>query len=71
MLVGHCPVTLVEEKSVIHGDPLLLVHFKERKFLFASEMKLLKFINNPGRYYGVELPTKMPSNEDPVSLAEL
>lgn len=70
-LVGHCPVTLVDERKVVAGDPLLLVYYKERKFLFASEKKLQAFLRRPGTYVSVELPTKMPPQNDPVCLADL
>jgi hypothetical protein len=39
-ILGHCPVTLVDEKKVTKGDPLLVVQYKEKKFTFVNEIKL-------------------------------
>jgi hypothetical protein len=39
-LMGHCPVTLVDEGRVIKGDQLLIVHYKDNKYAFENESKL-------------------------------
>lgn len=39
-LLGHCPVTLVDEDRVVKGDPLLVVQYKDQKFSFETETKL-------------------------------
>ena len=67
-LLGHCPVTLKDDERVEKGNPLLIVQFKENRFLFANEEKLTKFYANPTRYATIQLPVKMPASVDPVSL---
>lgn len=49
-LMGHCPVTLVDEGRVIKGDQLLIVHYKDNKYSFESESKLQTFLLTPNRY---------------------
>merc|ERR1712166_1299551 len=70
-LLGHCPVTLVDEDRVVKGDPLLVVQYKDSKFSFESEPKLQSFLLTPGRYHKKELPVTMPPQEDPVNLFAL
>jgi adenylate/nucleoside-diphosphate kinase len=71
VLLGHCPVTLAEEKLVVAGDSCLLVNYKEHKFLFQSLAKLARFLANPKKYSSVQLPVKMPPQPDKVSLYTL
>jgi len=70
-ILGYCPVTLVDEGRVCKGDQILVVQYKDKKFAFASEEKLQKFVITPARYHRAALPVKMPPVEDPVSLAAL
>lgn len=70
-ILGHCPVSLVEEQRVVKGDLLLCVQYKDVKFAFENEVKLQKFLRTPARYNSVELPVKMPPHEEPVSLYTL
>jgi len=39
-LSGHCPITLMDEERVKKGDPLLLILFRDNKYVFDSEYKL-------------------------------
>lgn len=70
-ILGHCPVSLVEEGRVVKGDALLAVQYKDQKLTFENEVKLQKFLATPARYHKAELPVKMPPHEDPVSLYTL
>lgn len=70
-IIGHCPVSLTDQKKVVKGDSLLVVQYKEKKFTFADEVKLQTFLANPARYHKADLPVKMPPHEDPVSLFDL
>jgi hypothetical protein len=70
-LLGHCPVSLVDDVAITKGDPLLTVQYKDQKFCFESEHKLQKFLSTPARYNKAELPVKMPPHEDPVTLYSL
>ena len=69
--MGYCPVTLIEENRVAKGDQLLLLQYKEKKYVFENEAKLQKFAAWPAKYYKAELPVKMPPTQDPVSLFQL
>ena len=31
-IIGHCPVSLVDEQKVVKGDPLLAVQYKDQKY---------------------------------------
>jgi hypothetical protein len=70
-LTGHCPVTLKDEDRIEKGQQLIVVSFKDTRFIFASQEKASKFFNNPSRYCNVQLPVKMPATKDPVSLFSL
>jgi hypothetical protein len=39
-IIGHCPVSLIDQKRVAKGDPLLVAHYKSKKFTFEDELKL-------------------------------
>ena len=67
-LIGHCPVTLKDEQKIKMGQAILIVEFKEHRFVFVSEEKAQKFFADPARYASVTLPVKMPPPKDPVSL---
>ena len=67
-ILGHCPVTLKDQDRVEKGNPILIVGFKDMRFVFANEEKLCKFFADPTRYASVALPVKMPPQLDPVSL---
>lgn len=67
-ILGHCPVTLMDEKKVVKGDQLLVVQYKDKKFTFQDELKLQAFVKNPAKYNKIDLPTKMPPHDDPISL---
>jgi hypothetical protein len=59
-LTGHCSVTLMDEDRIEKGDPLIVVIFKDQKFVFQSEFKLQRFMQNPSKYFKAVLPNKMP-----------
>lgn len=67
-LQGYCPVTLVDEERVQKGDQILVVQFKDNRYIMASEEKLKKFFENPSRYANAQLPVKMPAAVDSVHL---
>jgi adenylate/nucleoside-diphosphate kinase len=68
---GYCPVTLMDEERLVRGDQMLIISYRENKFTFASEFKLQKFFQQPQRYHKVNLPVKMPPNDDKVGLFSL
>jgi hypothetical protein len=70
-LNGHCAVTLMDEERVKRGDALLLIVYREHKFIFDSEFKLQRFLANPFKYQKASLPVKMPPPEDKISLFNL
>jgi adenylate/nucleoside-diphosphate kinase len=70
-LAGHCPVTLKDEERIEKGHHLIVVNFKDARYIFASQEKAAKFFFNPSRYCNVQLPVKMPAGKDPVSLFSL
>ena len=49
-LNGHCAVTLMDEERVKKGDVLLLIVYRDHKFIFDSEFKLQRFLANPFKY---------------------
>ena len=61
-------MTLKEENRIEKGSQMIVVSFKDNKFVFTSQENAAKFLLNPSRYEKVKLPTKMPPNADPVSL---
>jgi hypothetical protein len=61
----------MDEDRVRKGDQVLVVIFKEDKFVFDSEFKLQRFLSNPFKYCKASLPVKMPPPEDKVSLFNL
>ena len=70
-LAGYCPVSLVDEERIEKGDSLYLAIYKEVKFIFESEEKLARFMQNPTRYAKATLPVKMPAPKDKVPLINL
>ena len=70
-LNAHCAVTLIDEDRVKKGDTLLLILFREGKFVFDNEFKLQRFLANPYKYAKATLPVKMPPPEDKISLFNL
>ena len=70
-LNGHCPVTLKDEERIEKGQNLIVVSFKDTRFIFETQEKAAKFYFNPSRYCNVQLPVKMPATKDPVSLFSL
>ena len=70
-LSGHCPITLMDEERVKKGDPLLLILFRDNKYVFDSEYKLQRFLSNPFKYAKATLPVKMPPPEDKITLFNL
>lgn len=62
---------MIDEGKVVKGDPLLIVQYKDTKLSFENELKLQKFLVGPAKYHRVELPIKMPPQDDPVSLYAL
>jgi len=70
-LMGHCSVTLKDEEKVLKGENLILVNFKDQRYVFETQEKAIKFMFDPARYSGVQLPVKMPASKDSVSLFSL
>mmetsp|Transcript_9738 Transcript_9738/g.9482 ORF Transcript_9738/g.9482 Transcript_9738/m.9482 type:complete len:121 (+) Transcript_9738:1501-1863(+) len=70
-LNGYCAPTILDEERVCKADPLLLVVYKENKFIFQSEYKLQKFLANPFKYSKAILPVKIPQAEEKFSLYNL
>lgn len=71
-LMGHCPVTLKDENERVEkGIQLIVISFKDNRFVFASEEKASRFFMNPSRYHKEVLPVKMPASKDPVLLYQL
>jgi YHS domain-containing protein len=70
-LNAHCSVTLMDEERVKKGDPILLILFKDGKYVFDTENKLQRFLANPFKYAKAVLPVKMPPPEDKISLFNL
>jgi hypothetical protein len=70
-LNGHCSITLMDEERVNKGDPILLIIYKENKYIFENEFKLQRFLANPFKYSRASLPVKMPPHEDKISLFNL
>lgn len=50
------------------GEHLILVNFKDQRYVFETQEKAIKFMCDPSRYSGVQLPVKMPPAKDSVSL---
>jgi len=67
-LMGYCPVSLKDEGRVEKGNQILIVQFKDNRFIMATEEKAIRFFENPARYVREQLPVKMPPTQDPVSL---
>lgn len=70
-LMSHCPVTLKDEGRVEKGLSLLVVQFKDNRYVFANEEKLERFFAQPSAYADAVLPVKMPPVVDPVYLVKL
>ena len=64
-------MTLKDEERIEKGHQLIVVSFKDSRYIFASQEKAAKFFFNPSRYCNVQLPVKMPATKDPVSLFSL
>lgn len=47
---------------------MLIVQFKDNRFIMSSEEAANKFFENPQRYASVQLPVKMPPQIDAVNL---
>jgi YHS domain-containing protein len=70
-LLSHCPVTLKDEGRVEKGLSLLVVQFKDNRYVFANEEKMDRFFRQPSAYADAVLPVKMPPAVDPVYLVKL
>jgi adenylate/nucleoside-diphosphate kinase len=70
-IMSHCPVTLKDEGKVEKGQSLLVVQFKDNRFVFGNEEKMERFFKTPGAYADAVLPVKMPPAVDPVYLVKL
>jgi len=70
-LQSHCPVTLKDEGRVAKGNNLLIVQFKDNRYVFVDEEKLVRFFTEPSKYVDTQLPVKMPPADDPVQLVKL
>jgi adenylate/nucleoside-diphosphate kinase len=71
MLLGYCPVTLMDAEKLVKGVPLLVISHKEEKYIFSSEENLQKFFNHPSKYSKAKLPVKIPPEVKEVSLFNL
>jgi len=69
--MGYCPVTLMDSEKLVKGLPLLVITYKEEKFIFSSEENLVKFFSRPSKYSKAKLPVKIPPEVKPVSLFNL
>jgi len=67
-LNGHCSVSLKDEGKVLKGENLIVVNLKDQRYVFETQEKAIKFMCDPARYSGVQLPVKMPPSKDSVSL---
>lgn len=70
-LQSHCPVALKDEGKVVKGNALLVVQYKDNRYVFVDEEKLVRFFTEPTKYADAQLPVKMPPNVDPVQLIKL
>lgn len=70
-LLSHCSVTLKDESRVAKGNPLLVVQYKDNRYVFTDEEKLFRFFMEPSKYADAQLPVKMPPTVDPVALVKL
>lgn len=61
----------MDEERVKKGDTLLLIVFREQRYVFDNEYKLQRFLANPFKYSKASLPVKMPPPEDKISLFNL
>lgn len=64
-------MTLKDESKVAKGNPLLVVQYKDNRYVFVDEEKLVRFFTEPSVYADTQLPVKMPPNMDPVQLVKL
>lgn len=64
-------MTLKDENKVAKGNPLLVVQFKDNRYVFVDEEKLVRFFTDPSKYADSTLPVKMPPQVDPVQLVKL
>ena len=71
LLLGYCPVSLMDSEKLVTGNPLLVIQYKEEKYKFASQENLVKFFYNPSKYSKAKLPVKIPPEKKSVSLFAL
>lgn len=67
----HCPVSLHDDQEVIKAAGILSAIYGQRKFVFADEHKLQKFLVNPSKFAKITLPVKMPAETNKVTLFNL
>lgn len=64
-------MSLKDEDRLEKGQQLIVVNFKDTRFVFATQEKANQFFMNPSRYHQTKLPVKMPPAKDSVSLHSL
>lgn len=74
---GYCPVTYSEGRgprdwsSIVEADPLSVAMYQGKYYGFASGTKKRQFMEQPGKYVGLQLPCKLPPKISPISLEQL
>eukprot|EP00794_Sanderia_malayensis_P000181 gene181-794_t len=74
-LAGYCPVTYLDGslryESLLPGEADIVVQYKEKLYLLASECNRDKFMRLPEKYSSLKLPHKLPPKRDALSLTGL
>jgi len=75
-LKGYCPVTFLDGKlryeAIIPGNlEIGCVLYKNKLYIFQSEVKLLKFLRLPDKYWNLKLPHKLPPRKEPMNVTGL
>ena len=55
---GICPVTYRQLGSVSVGKPVLAIQFRNKIYMCANREAARKFLNKPGKFASVEIPTE-------------
>ncbi|XP_053315810.1 adenylate kinase 9 [Spea bombifrons] len=72
---GYCPVSYVDGKkryeALIPGHIENAVEYRDKIYIFESEVKLQKFMRSPEKYWDHKLPCKLPPKMEPIVLTSL
>uniref|UniRef100_A0A8C5WHZ4 Adenylate kinase 9 n=1 Tax=Leptobrachium leishanense TaxID=445787 RepID=A0A8C5WHZ4_9ANUR len=72
---GYCPVSYVDGKkryeALVPGHIEHAVEYKDRIYIFESEITLKKFMRLPEKYWDHKLPRKLPPKMEPILLTSL